>query len=40
MQLLPDAGECSIRLAPPLVITQAQLDQGLSILEDCLKLLG
>jgi 4-aminobutyrate aminotransferase len=35
--LLLGAGECSIRLAPPLVITQAQLDQGLSILEDCLK---
>jgi 4-aminobutyrate aminotransferase len=38
--LLLGAGECSIRLAPPLVITRAQLDQGLSILEDCLKLLG
>jgi 4-aminobutyrate aminotransferase len=35
--LLLGAGECSIRLAPPLVITQGQLDQGLSILEDCLK---
>ena len=35
--LLLAAGECSLRLAPPLVITQAQLDQGLSILEDCLK---
>jgi 4-aminobutyrate aminotransferase len=38
--LLLGAGECSIRLAPPLVITRAQLDQGLSILEDCLKLLS
>ncbi len=38
--LLLGAGECSIRLAPPRVIMQAQLDQGLSILEDCLKLLG
>jgi 4-aminobutyrate aminotransferase len=38
--LLLGAGECSVRLAPPLVITRAQLDQGLSILEDCLKLLS
>ena len=38
--LLLGAGECSIRLAPPLVITRAQLDQGLTILEDCLKLLS
>jgi 4-aminobutyrate aminotransferase len=38
--LLLAAGESSIRLAPPLVISRAQLDQGLSILEDCLKLLS
>lgn len=35
--LLLAAGESSIRLAPPLIITQDQLDTGLSILEDCLK---
>jgi 4-aminobutyrate aminotransferase len=38
--LLLGAGESSIRLAPPLVITQEQIDMGLSIFEDCLKLLG
>ena len=38
--LLLAAGESSIRLAPPLVITRGQIDQGLSILEDCLKALG
>jgi len=38
--LLLGAGECALRLAPPLVITQAQLDQGLNILEDCLKSLS
>jgi 4-aminobutyrate aminotransferase len=38
--LLLGAGECSIRLAPPLVITRAQIDTGLSILEDCLKIVG
>ena len=37
--LLLGAGECSIRLAPPLVITREQIDTGLSILEDCVKLL-
>jgi len=35
--LLLGAGESSIRLAPPLIITKEQLDTGLSILEDCLK---
>ncbi|MBN1837614.1 MAG: aminotransferase class III-fold pyridoxal phosphate-dependent enzyme [Spirochaetales bacterium] len=38
--LLLGAGECSIRLAPPMVITREELDTGLGILEDCLKLLG
>jgi 4-aminobutyrate aminotransferase len=38
--LLLAAGESSVRLAPPLVITKEQLDTGLSIFEDCLKLLG
>jgi 4-aminobutyrate aminotransferase len=38
--LLLAAGESSVRLAPPLVITREQLDTGLSIFEDCLKLLG
>ncbi|MBN2050281.1 MAG: aminotransferase class III-fold pyridoxal phosphate-dependent enzyme [Spirochaetales bacterium] len=35
--LLLAAGESSIRLAPPLIITREQLDTGLSIIEDCLK---
>ncbi len=35
--LLLGAGESSIRLAPPLVINQQQLDTGLTIMEDCLK---
>jgi 4-aminobutyrate aminotransferase len=38
--LLLAAGECSIRIAPPLIITREQIDTGLSILEDCLKILG
>jgi 4-aminobutyrate aminotransferase len=38
--LLLAAGESSVRLAPPLVITREQIDTGLSIFEDCLKLLG
>ena len=38
--LLLAAGESSVRLAPPLVITRGQIDTGLSIIEDCLKLLG
>ena len=38
--LLLGAGECSVRLAPPLTITREQIDMGLSIFEDCLKLLG
>jgi 4-aminobutyrate aminotransferase len=38
--LLLGAGESTIRLAPPLTITRAQIDTGLSILEDCLKLVG
>jgi 4-aminobutyrate aminotransferase len=38
--LLLGAGESSVRLAPPLVITREQIDMGLSIFEDCLKLLG
>jgi 4-aminobutyrate aminotransferase len=36
--LLLGAGECSIRFAPPLIITREQIDIGLSILEDCLKI--
>lgn len=35
--LLLAAGESSIRLAPPLIITREQIDTGLNILEDCLK---
>ncbi len=35
--LLMAAGASSLRLIPPLVITQQQLDIGLSIMEDCLK---
>jgi 4-aminobutyrate aminotransferase len=35
--LLLGAGESSIRLAPPMVITREEIDTGLSILEDCLK---
>jgi len=35
--LLLGAGESSIRLAPPMVISSEQIDTGLSILEDCLK---
>jgi 4-aminobutyrate aminotransferase len=35
--LLLGAGECSIRLAPPMVITREEIDTGLAILEDCLK---
>jgi len=35
--LLLAAGESSIRLAPPLIITREQIDIGLSIIEDCLK---
>jgi 4-aminobutyrate aminotransferase len=38
--LLLGAGESSIRLAPPLVISREEIDQGLSILEDCLKALS
>jgi 4-aminobutyrate aminotransferase len=38
--LLLGAGECSIRFAPPLIITREQIDIGLSILEDCLKIVG
>jgi len=38
--LLLAAGESSVRLALPLVITREQIDTGLSIIEDCLKLLG
>ena len=38
--LLLGAGECSIRFAPPLIITREQIDIGLSIIEDCLKLLS
>ena len=36
--LLLGAGECSIRFAPPLIITRGEIDIGLSILEDCLKI--
>ena len=36
--LLLGAGESSIRLAPPLIITKEELDTGLSILEDCIKI--
>jgi 4-aminobutyrate aminotransferase len=35
--LLLGAGESSVRLAPPLIITREQIDIGLSIIEDCLK---
>lgn len=35
--LLLGAGESSIRLAPPMVITREQIDTGLTILEDCLE---
>jgi 4-aminobutyrate aminotransferase-like enzyme len=38
--LLLGAGECSIRLAPPLIVTREQIDMGLSIIEDCLKIAG
>ena len=38
--LLLGAGECCLRLAPPLMVTREQLDTGLSILEDCLKLVS
>ena len=37
--LLLGAGESSLRLAPPLIITRRQIDMGLSIIEDCLKIL-
>ena len=36
--LLLGAGESSLRLAPPMTITKEQIDTGLNILEDCLKL--
>jgi 4-aminobutyrate aminotransferase len=35
--LLLGASASSIRIAPPLIITQEQLDTGLTIIEDCLK---
>jgi 4-aminobutyrate aminotransferase len=35
--LLLAAGECSVRMAPPLTITREQLDTGLAIFEDSLK---
>jgi len=38
--LLLGAGESSIRLAPPLVIKQEEIDTGLSIIEDCIKSLS
>jgi 4-aminobutyrate aminotransferase len=38
--LLLGAGESSIRLAPPLVISREEIDTGLSIIEDCLKALS
>jgi 4-aminobutyrate aminotransferase len=38
--LLLGAGDSSVRLAPPMVITREEIDTGLGILEDCLKLLG
>jgi len=37
--LLMAAGESSLRLIPPLVISREQLDTGLTIMEDCLKVL-
>ena len=37
--LLMAAGASSLRLIPPMTITRAQLDTGLSIMEDCLKAL-
>ena len=38
--LLLAAGESSIRLAPPLVIEEEEIDTGLSIIEDCIKALS
>lgn len=35
--LLLGAGESSLRLAPPLIITREEIDIGLSIFEDSLK---
>jgi len=35
--LLLGAGESSLRLAPPLIISKGQIDKGLSIFEDSLK---
>jgi 4-aminobutyrate aminotransferase len=35
--LLLGAGESSLRLAPPLIITRQEIDMGLSIFEDALK---
>jgi 4-aminobutyrate aminotransferase len=37
--LLLGAGESSLRLAPPMVITKEEIDIGLGIFEDCLKTL-
>ncbi len=38
--LLLGAGESSIRIAPPLIITRSEIDTGLAILEDCIKLIN
>jgi acetylornithine/N-succinyldiaminopimelate aminotransferase len=35
--LLISAGEKVLRLAPPLIITQAQIDTAVSVLADCLN---
>jgi len=35
--LLMAAGESSLRLIPPMIISQQQLDTGLTMMEDCLK---
>ncbi len=35
--MLLGAGESSLRMAPPLIITKNQIDMGLTIIEDCIK---
>jgi len=35
--LVLGAGESSIRLSPPLIITRDQADFALDVLEDCLR---
>jgi 4-aminobutyrate aminotransferase len=36
--LVLGAGDCSIRLSPPLVVTRDQCDFAVDVLEECLKL--